>query len=126
MVTGLISDLSTGEIVTNTSTPHISSYNFERYSVNILLDHVQLNLIDNKFGKMNKYLHCEKKYAYISQISSYMHHARIIAYINDHTLLSNVDIYCNNEKRHVDTDKTNTDYATIINEGYLSRPNADI
>ena len=61
-----------------------------------------------------------------SQISSYMHHARTMPRINDHALTSNVDIDCNNAKRYVDTNKTNTDCATIINEGYHSSQNTNI
>ena len=68
VVTGLIPDLSTGEIVTNASIPHISAYNFERNSANGLLDRVQLNLIDNTLRKMNMDLYYEKKKASTSQI----------------------------------------------------------
>ena len=68
VVTGLIPDLSTGEIVTDASTPHTSSYDFERDSVNCLLDHVQPNLTDSSFGKMHRDLYCEKKKVSTSQI----------------------------------------------------------
>ena len=65
----------------------------------------------------------EEKDIYISNIIIY---ESCKDYINDHTLSFNVDIDYNNAKQHVDTDKNNISYATIINERYHSSPNTDI